>query len=96
MDYGVLKGNLSFMVLWLIDKNKETTGKEIVDELERRIDRRLNPGTIYPALDRLKKKKLIEIQRKIGKDIYYSLTQEGQKELKASLGRFKRLFHDIK
>ncbi|OYT57585.1 MAG: hypothetical protein DRO96_02010 [Candidatus Aenigmatarchaeota archaeon] len=40
-----------------------------------------SPGSIYPALQKLKKQKLIEIKHK-EKKIYYQLTKEGEKFLR--------------
>ncbi|OYT55943.1 MAG: hypothetical protein B6U68_04185 [Candidatus Aenigmarchaeota archaeon ex4484_14] len=40
-----------------------------------------SPGSMYPALQKLRKQKLIEIKRK-EKKIYYQLTKEGEKFLK--------------
>lgn len=96
MQYDILRGYLSFMVLFFIDKNKEMSGNEIVNELEKRIERRINPGTIYPSLKRLKENNLILIRKKIRKEIYYSLTQQGKRELEKGVKLFNKLFYDVK
>ncbi len=66
-------------------------GKEIADELEKRKGERPSPGTIYPALKMLKENGWIE-EKKKGKTISYSLTEEGKHALKVSKIKFARTF----
>lgn len=85
-----MRGFLSFLVLWLINK-KNMTGAEITLEMEKRKGSKPSPGTIYPALKELKDKGLISID----KDKRYSLTKKGQQELKNHINIFFRTFCDL-
>jgi DNA-binding PadR family transcriptional regulator len=85
-----MKGFLSFLILWLIDK-KSMTGAELTLELEKRKGTRPSPGTIYPVLKDLKDKGLLAIDENKS----YSLTEQGKKELAASLDTFFMTFSDI-
>ena len=67
-------------------------GAEIGRELEKRRGTKPSPGTIYPALKELKNGGLITVDhQKI-----YSLTDNGQKELKSSCEFFCKIFYDVK
>jgi DNA-binding PadR family transcriptional regulator len=85
-----MKGFLSFLILWLINKNS-MTGAEITLELEKRKGTRPSPGTIYPVLKDLKDKGLLSID----KNKRYSLTKEGQKDLENGINTFFQTFSDI-
>ena len=85
-----MKGFLSFLILWLINKRK-MTGAEITLEIEKRKGHRPSPGTIYPVLKDLTEKKLL----KVDNDKKYSLTKKGQQELEISLNTFFDTFCDI-
>jgi DNA-binding PadR family transcriptional regulator len=85
-----MKGFLSFLILWLIDK-RNMTGAEISIELEKRKGSRPSPGTIYPVLKDLKDKGLLAMD----KNKRYSLTKSGKKELENSLNHFFQTFSDI-
>ena len=84
-----MKGFLSFIVLWLLSKEK-VTGAGIALELKKRKGSKPSPGTIYPVLKCLKGKGLIA-----DKDRKYSLTFKGRKELEIHLNTFFRTFCDI-
>jgi DNA-binding PadR family transcriptional regulator len=85
-----MKGFLSFLILWII--NKQTmTGAEISLELEKRKGSRPSPGTIYPVLKDLKDKGLLSID----KNKRYSLTKNGEKVLEDSINTFFQTFSDI-
>ena len=86
-----MKGFLSYMILWMLDKRK-ITGAEIAGELEKRKGSKPSPGTIYPALKELKKKGLITSDKKKA----YSLTRKGRRELKCACKSFCRIFFDMK
>lgn len=88
-----MRGMLSFLILFLLSK-KEMSGKEISDEIEKRKGSRPSPGTIYPALKILHKEGLIK-EEKSGKEITYSLTNNGKKSLKIAKERFCRIFVDV-
>jgi DNA-binding PadR family transcriptional regulator len=85
-----MKGFLSFLVLWLINK-KTMTGAEIAIELEKRKGNRPSPGTIYPVLKELKEKGLL----KIDENKRYSLTEVGKNELNNHIDIFFQTFNDI-
>lgn len=85
-----MKGFLSFLVLWLINKDS-MTGAEIAIELEKRKGHRPSPGTIYPVLKELKEQGLL----KIDDQKRYSLTVKGKKELESHIETFFQTFCDI-
>jgi DNA-binding PadR family transcriptional regulator len=85
-----MKGFLSFLILWLINKNS-MTGAEIALELEKRKGSRPSPGTVYPVLKFLKDKGLLTSDE----NKRYSLTKKGRKELEYHLGSFFDTFSDI-
>ena len=85
-----MKGFLSFLILWLINK-KTMTGAEITLEIEKRKGNKPSPGTIYPVLKDLKDKGFLSID----KNKRYTLTQKGKKELEKSLETFFDTFCDV-
>jgi DNA-binding HxlR family transcriptional regulator len=90
MDCCMMKGHLSFLLMWLLSK-KKMNGVEIAKELEGRKGSKPSPGTLYPALKDLKEKGLIDCDEKK----VYSLTKKGEEELKNACNLFHRIFHDI-
>lgn len=69
-------------------------------ELAKRIGRRkgtglLTPGTIYPALKELHRKKLISY-RSQGREKVYSLTQSGEVSLEKLYKEFSQLFRGLR
>ena len=88
-----MRGMLSFLILFLLSK-KSMNGQDITCELERRKGERPSPGTIYPALKNLRESGLIK-ENKSGKNINYTLTDEGKKVLKISKEKFCKTFIDI-
>jgi PadR family transcriptional regulator PadR len=84
------KGFLSFLILWIVNKEPKT-GSQIALELEKRRGRKPSPGTIYPVLKHLNETNIL----KIDKDKRYTLTEEGQKSLEAHLDSFINTFYDI-
>ena len=69
-------------------------GQEIAKELEKRRGEKPSPGTIYPALKHLKEEGLIQ-ERKSGKTITHTLTEQGKETLKIAKRRFCKIFVDI-
>ena len=55
----------------------------------------LTPGTIYPALKRLRKQKLIVYKRQ-GRKKIYSLTLDGKREILALYNLFSEFFYGLK
>lgn len=91
MTHCMMKGFLSFLILWLVNKNKKMTGTEISSELEKRKGHRPSPGTIYPVLKDLKDKGLLAVD----KNKSYSLTKSGKQELQTNIDRFFETFFDV-
>lgn len=85
-----MKGFLSFLILWLVNK-KSMTGAELALELEKRKGSKPSPGTIYPALKYLKDKKLLSVDE----NKRYSLTKKGNKELEILIKIFFETFCDV-
>ena len=86
-----MKGHLSYLLLWIINR-KSMTGAEITEELKKRRGTKPSPGTVYPALKELKDKGLISSDENKA----YNLTLKGKKELKSACKVFCAMFHDIK
>ena len=85
-----MKGFLSFLVLWLLSREK-MSGAEIALELKKRKGSKPSPGTIYPVLKYLKDKGLVQIDS----NKRYSLTKKGGKELDAHIKTFFETFCDL-
>lgn len=85
-----MRGMLSFLILFLLSK-KPMHGQELAQELEKRKGEKPSPGTIYPALKALKQAGLVS-EKKSGKTITYSLTEDGKDVLKEARRRFCRTF----
>jgi PadR family transcriptional regulator PadR len=88
-----MRGLLSFLILFLLSR-KPMCGQELADEIEKRKGERPSPGTIYPPLKALKEAGLIS-EKKSGKAITYSLTQEGEAVLREAKKRFCRTFSGV-
>jgi DNA-binding PadR family transcriptional regulator len=86
----MMKGFLSFIVLWSVRKEPKT-GMEIAKELEERRGHMPSPGTIYPVLKMMTMRGLL----KMDKEKRYSLTDQGKDELERSLDMFFSMFFDI-
>ena len=85
-----MKGFLSYLILWNLNK-KNMTGTELAKDFEERKGTKPNPGTIYPALKELKGRGLI----KSDKNKRYSLTARGKKELNTACKFFCKMFFDM-
>lgn len=92
--YIELKGFLSFFILHELSHG-ELSGDELALRIGKRKGSILTPGTIYPALKRLKKKKLLFYRRE-GRKKYYSLTIIGKKELMRLYKIFGACFSGLK
>lgn len=88
-----MRGFLSFLILFLLSK-KPMSGQDLSHELEKRRGDKPSPGTIYPALKSLKQANLIHEKRE-GKSINYSLTENGKQTLKSAKEQFCRTFTDV-
>lgn len=89
-----LRGFLSFFILHELD-DKSSSGDELARIVGERKNTVLTPGTIYPALKRLRRQKLILYRRK-GRKKVYSLTDLGKRELKALYSVFNEFFSGLK
>ncbi len=89
-----LKGFLSFLILHELNVAK-LSGDELSAKIGKRRGSVLTPGTIYPALKRLRKNKLISYKRK-GRKKIYSLTELGDKEIEHLYGLFSVYFYGLK
>lgn len=92
--YIELKGFLSFFILHELSK-KDHSGDELAKLIGERKGANLTPGTIYPALKRLRRQKLIQYKRN-GRKKMYSLTVNGSKELKSLYLLFEDMFFGLK
>ncbi len=84
-----MKGFLSFLILWILKKEK-MSGAEIAKELEKRKGHKPSPGTLYPALKDLREQGFISCD----KDKVYTLTKSGEKELESACKTFHEIFYD--
>lgn len=80
------KGLLSFLILHELS-SESLFGDQLAERIGSRKGEKLTPGTIYPALKKLRKFKLV-IFAKDGRRKVYSLTPSG----KAELGSLYRIF----
>lgn len=92
--YIELKGFLSFFILHELNK-KDHSGDELSRIIGERKGANLTAGTIYPALKRLRRQKLIQYKRN-GRKKVYSLTVNGSRELKALYILFEGMFFGLK
>lgn len=69
-------------------------GQQIAEKIAKRRGNKPTPGTIYPALKELKKRKFIKGQRN-GQTIIYSLTAKGKEGLADASRYFLQAFGDI-
>ncbi|MBN2518554.1 MAG: PadR family transcriptional regulator [Candidatus Altiarchaeota archaeon] len=88
-----MRGMLSFYTLWLLGWNS-MCGEEISDIIARKKGEKPNPGTIYPALKKLKEAGLIKPTRR-GREIRYSITEEGRAELHRSARYFLGVYGEV-
>jgi len=88
-----MRGFLSFYILWLLSR-RSMNGQEISEELRRRRGTKPTAGTIYPALKELRKKGLVEMERK-GRTTTYALSEEGTEGLERACKYFCSAFGEI-
>ncbi len=90
----LIKGIIEPMILYLVNEIP-MYGYQIIKELEKRTTGyfKLTGGTIYPALQRLEKKRLVisrwqQITERQGRR-YYQITKKGQQFLTSRLAEWK-------
>ena len=88
-----MRGMLSFMILWLLSK-RPMYGQELATEIGKRKGEKPNPGTIYPALKSLRKRKLVQSHLE-GRNTVYELTKLGRTSLQNSMEYFRKAFGEI-
>jgi DNA-binding PadR family transcriptional regulator len=92
--YVELKGFLSFFILHEL-RSSALSGDELAHVIGERKNTVLTPGTIYPALKRLRRQKLI-FYRRNGRKKMYLLTDLGKIELKALYSMFGEFFSGLR
>jgi PadR family transcriptional regulator PadR len=85
-----MKGYLSYLILWILDKQR-MNGAQIGRELEKRRGTKPSPGTIYPALKELKNNGLVTVDS----NKFYSITNNGERELTSACKFFCQIFYDM-
>ena len=88
------KGFLSFLILHELSK-KSLAGEDLARKIGLRKGAFLTPGTIYPALKKLRSKRLVRFEKQ-GRRKVYSLTKKGFSELELSYSLFSRYFLGLK
>ena len=92
--YFEFKGFLSFLILHEL-KRRHLSGDELSVKIGQRKGTILTPGTIYPALKKLRLNKLVKYKKDGRKKIYH-LTELGEKELEKQYLLFSRYFYGLK
>lgn len=87
------KGLLALRILHELNK-RSLCGDDLAVLIGTRHKSKLTPGTIYPALKFLRKKKLAILKRN-GRKKIYSLTTEGKREFTAARKNFINMFGGI-
>ncbi len=87
------KGLLALRILHELSK-RSLCGDDLALLIGMRNGSKLTPGTIYPALKFLRRKKLVSLKRS-GRKKHYSLTPEGKKEYFATKKNFLGMFGGI-
>src|SRR5436309_2088267 len=96
MPHGMKVGAVSLWLLLLLSE-KPMYGYEIIRELEKRFSGYWKPktGTIYPALDRLEKNRLVtsrvEFREEAPDRRHYALTEKGRTELTSTMAYWTKM-----
>ncbi len=93
-EYIQFKGLLSFLILHELSKER-LYGEQLAAMIGNRKGGPLTPGTIYPALKKLRRQKLIKFSRD-GRKKVYQLLPEGRIELKRLYLIFGRYFTGLR
>lgn len=102
-----LKGYLKPIILKILSREDKKTGSELAEEINNIIGSKPSYGSIYPLLQDLRDKNLVEVEEE-GKKKKYGLLEEGQEFVKkfeekkreqtenflSMLRTFKTLFED--
>lgn len=101
MNKEIMKGSIDILLLSLIEQ-EDLYGYEIARRLKEKSNDlySMGEGTLYPALQRLEKQKLIQSywgnSESGGRRKYYSITDEGKKVLSKKLNEWDTLNNLIK
>lgn len=96
MDKELMKGSIDILLLSQIAQ-KDTYGFEIVKSLQAKSNNlyKMSEGTLYPALQRLEQKKYLKSywgdSETGGRRKYYSITEQGKKELVKKINEWNRV-----
>ena len=96
MNKELLKGTIDVLLLSLIEK-QDQYGYELAKILKEKSNNKfiMGEGTLYPALQRLEKKKLVKSywgdSETGGRRKYYSITDEGKRMLSQKLNEWDLL-----
>ena len=88
------KGFLSFLILHEL-RYKSLAGEDLAKKIGRRKGSTLTPGTIYPALKKLRENGYVAFEKN-GRRKVYSLTDKGLNELEEQYKLFSRYFYGLK
>lgn len=88
------KGLLTLLILHELSL-RELAGEDLAKKIGKRKGSTLTPGTIYPALKKLKVNKLVSFEKQ-GRRKVYSLTKKGKEELEVTYSLFSRYFYGLK
>ena len=88
-----LKGFLSFQILHAL-RQRKLCGDELAELIGEKKRAKLTPGTIYPAMKNLRRKKLV-LSMRDGRKKLYSLTPQGVMEYNTARRAFRRIFKDL-
>lgn len=91
--YLEVQGFLRFQILHELRRQK-LCGDELAEIIGKNKGSKLTPGTIYPALKYLRKKKLVK-HKKRGRKKIYSITNEGKEEYKLFKKNFLKMYKNI-
>lgn len=97
----MMKGSIDILLLSLIEK-EDLYGYEIAKRLKEKSNDlySMGEGTLYPALQRLEKQKSVKSywgdSETGGRRKYYSITEEGKKELSLKLNEWDVLSNLVK
>jgi PadR family transcriptional regulator PadR len=92
-EYIDMKGLLSFHIAWIL-KQRRMCGEDLIAELGRRRNDEPSPGTLYPALNKLKKEGLVQSERE-EKKVVCGLTPKGKKDLELAISYFKSVYGEV-
>lgn len=87
------RGFLTFQILHEL-KKKKLCGDELAENIGKKKGFKLTPGTIYPALKKLRRNKLVVYKRYGRKKIYF-LTNKGRAEYNLSRKLFREIFSNV-